>query len=153
MITDVLNWLYTAKTEWVERNIDEITVSDLQLFNDLLDEEKFETLRGIQNSDRNEVLDGVVDMMWIVLNLAAMCGISPEELENYAKKVSESNWSKFDNSKEDAIKTHTLYGNGTHPDKLGEVIHTKIKQVGDKFVNFRMLDGKILKSYKYKKLT
>lgn len=154
MITDTLNWLYTANPGWKTRALQDIKLTDIKLFEALLKEEKEEAIAGVVKNDRNEVLDGVVDMMWICLNLAAMCGIQPEELENYAKEVSQSNWSKFDVVVEDVNKSIELYASGKHPDKMGQKIDVGCTHNGNPpFIIKRTEDGKIMKSYKYNKLT
>lgn len=152
MIKDILNWLYTAHPNWKDRRINDISNVELLLWQNLMNEEIFETKQGVMTLDKKELIDGVVDIIWIALNIGAMAGVRAEDLEEYVEKVRASNYSKFCDNEQDAETTVFQYLTGNHFDKPGESIKSYYKKVGDKYVIFRQEDNKILKSFKYEKL-
>lgn len=151
MIKDILDWVYTAYPSFKSRDVSEVGLDDLALWEELMREEVEETKAAIMSNNKHELLDGIVDLMWITLNIAAMSGIDSKEIEDYVERVRDSNYSKFCSNEQDAATTVYLYLSGQHPTKPLEAINTYYKKVGEKYVIFRE-DGKIMKSFKYKKV-
>jgi len=141
MTEDIYNWLNTAGMK-PDPNKVPLAIS-------LVDEEVTELKQGLENNDRTEVVDAIVDIFWVALNTAYFYGISVAEIEEYKTKVSQSNWSKFCKSEAEAIETVNAYGLGTHPDKLGVKIETRYVKSGLFWIVIN-LQGKILKSINYK---
>ena len=61
-----------------------------------------------------------------------------------------SNLSKFCDTHEEAIRTVTAYMNGTHPNKKGVFIETRIEEVNGSYVIKRTKDDKVMKSINFK---
>ncbi len=141
MTEDIYNWLNTAGMK-PDPNKVPLAIS-------LVDEEVTELKQGLENNDRTEVVDAIVDIFWVALNTAYFYGISVAEIEEYKAKVSQSNWSKFCKSEAEAIETVNAYRLGTHPDKLGVKIETRYVKSGLFWIVIN-LQGKILKSINYK---
>jgi hypothetical protein len=148
---EILEWVYTAKPELRERNIQEVSKEDISLWKSLMDEETDETLHAIENNSKTELIDGVWDIIWVAANIACMAGVTEEEFKEHGKKVEESNFSKYCDNEQDAETTINLYLCGKHPDKPLENIDSYWKKVGSKYVILRKSDNKILKSFKFKK--
>lgn len=140
---DVYEWLEVAGIEY------QGAFEQRKLGLDLVEEEKEELANAILFGDKQEILDACVDLFWVVTNNLVFNGITLEEFEEYAQKVSYSNWSKFCISEEDAINTVKAYAEGTHPDKPGHQIECYWKQVGKLYVIYRTEDNKIMKSIFY----
>lgn len=142
-LQDILKWLDTAGIKYTNSK----RQRDLGIA--LLEEEFDELVDGLNNQVREDILDGMVDLIWIICNNLIFHNITLEELEEYAKNVSESNWSKFCDTEEEAMETVAAYIDGKHPDKPHSKIKCGYKKINDKYVIFRE-DGKILKSINYK---
>lgn len=152
-ISKILEWVYTAKPELRTRTIADITDKDITLIRDLVEEEISEGVDAILRMDKEGFKDAIVDSIWMILNLAAMGGLTSEEIEEYAKKVQESNDSKFCTNEADAIQCVFLYGMGQHPDKMLQTVDTYFKKITEnKYVVLRKSDNKIMKSHLYKSL-
>ena len=152
-IKSILEWVYTAKPELRKRTIADITHKDITLIRDVVDEEISEGVDAILRMDKEGFKDAIVDSIWMILNLAAMGGLTSEEIEEYAKKVQESNDSKFCTNEADAVQCVFLYGMGQHPDKMLQSIDTFFKKITeDRYVILRKSDNKIMKSHLYKSL-
>ena len=152
-IKSILEWVYTAKPELRKRTIADITHKDITLIRDLVEEEISEGVDAILRMDKEGFKDAIVDSIWMILNLAAMGGLTSEEIEEYAKKVQESNDSKFCTNEADAVQCVFLYGMGQHPDKMLQSIDTFFKKITeDRYVILRKSDNKIMKSHLYKSL-
>ena len=148
IIKDVLKWLKIAKPEWGKSKV---SFKEKNLVKSIIQEEVDELFSAMDNNDKGEMKDAIVDIFWVALNAAALYGISENELQDFVNKVSESNWSKFCDKEEDAIDTVVAYASGTHFDKPDKIIDTYYKKIGDKYVIFRK-DGKIMKSINYFKV-
>ena len=72
MISDVYNWLTVAGVS------QEGTPEQFQLFVDLVQEELNEC---IDAQNKEKLIDGFVDLLWMVLNGSYMMGVSLEELQ------------------------------------------------------------------------
>lgn len=139
-IRDVHNWLETAGHKFGDKG-------KLNLAIDLISEELQELKDAINNYDVEEIKDALTDLFWVQQNCSYFYGISPEELDEYAEAVSESNWSKFCTTEQDAIDTVEAYRSGTHPSKPNMRIDTYYEYVNGYYV-IKRHDGKVLKSLK-----
>lgn len=139
MISDVYNWLTVAGVS------QEGTPEQFQLFVDLVQEELNEC---IDAQNKEELIDGFVDLLWMVLNGSYMMGVSLEELQLKINRVSWSNWTKFCTTEQEAIDTVQAYKTGKHPSKPNQVIECYYEKVGDFYVIKRM-DNKILKALSF----
>ena len=140
MIEDVYQWLETAGQVPDKRKV--------SLALDLVREELEELKSGLFFDNKEEVLDALEDLKWVLGNVAFFYGLSLEEIDDYERKVSISNWSKFCTTQDMAEVTVNLYKKGEHPDKLGEKIDCYYERVGQFWI-VKRADGKILKSTKY----
>lgn len=141
-IETVFSWLRTSGKTPNE--------ADRVLSIDLIEEEYEELLENDSNNNRQGILDDCIDLFWVIGNLLYFEGFTQEEIENHIEKVRAQNWSKFDKTEEDANKTVEMYGNGTHPNKLGSIIKTYWDKVGEYYIIKKVGDNKILKSHTYK---
>lgn len=140
---DVYEWLKMAGIEYQD------TFEQRKLGLDLVEEEKEELVLAVLVKDKQGIIDACVDLFWVVTNNLIFNNISLEEFEEYAQKVSYSNWSKFCISEDDANATVKAYMEGTHPAKPGHQIECYWKQVGKLYVIYRTVDNKIMKSIYY----
>lgn len=143
LIKDVYQWLETADVK------PKLTIEEKWLAIELLEEEVDELKHAVSENNPEQILDGLVDILWICGNVLKFNGLTVEQFEDYAQKVSMSNWSKFCGSKTIADLTVIAYQEGTHPSKLGEKIDCYAEQVRDLWVVKRK-DGKILKGLNYR---
>jgi hypothetical protein len=158
LFTDILDWLRLAKPNWKKepKPISEplnLSISDSVLLTRLIKEESEELIDGVLKNNIYEVIDGAIDLMWIIGNVFARYGFTDEQIDAFAKEVTESNFSKFCPDKQIAIETSKLYEKGEHPSKPGEIIQTYIKKLpvsNNLWVVLRSADDKIMKNYKYK---
>lgn len=137
MIKDIYEWLETAGQVPDKRKV--------SLALDLVREELQELEDALFFDNREEVLDALEDLKWVLGNCAFFYGLSLEEINDYTNKVSISNWSKFCTTQDMAEVTVDLYKKGEHPDKLGEKIDCYYERVGQFWI-VKRTDGKILKS-------
>ena len=140
MIKDVYDWLITAGQVPDKKK--------LPLAFKLVFEEVCELEDGCVIDNRQQVLDGLVDSFWVLLNVAYFYGITPQELEDYKKKVSVSNWSKFCKNEQEAIDTVDAYLSGRHWDKPNINVDCYYEK-HDAWWIVKRTDGKILKSINY----
>ena len=138
-IKDIFDWLQTGGIK------NENTGSQKNLGLDILKEEYEELVSGLIKEDKEEILDGAVDLVWVLCNNLLFNEISYEEFMEYFHKVSMSNWSKYCTTQEVAEETVKAYMEGTHPNKMGQKIDCYWECVKGIYVIKRM-DGKILKS-------
>lgn len=141
-IKDIFDWLQTGGIKY------ENTPEQKNLGLDILKEEYEELVEGLIKEDRNEILDGAVDEIWMIVNNLIFNGITYEEFMEYFQKVSMSNWSKYCTTQEVAEETVSAYQNAVHWDKPGIKIECYWEQVGNVYV-IKRNDGKILKSLYY----
>lgn len=106
----------------------------------LIKEETAEIEEAIESNDKVELLDGILDLLYVTIGLAVSYGLD-SVLEEGFQRVHESNMSKFCSTKLEAMSTITSYKE--------KGIETHTKQVGSKWVVFRAEDGKVLKSIAY----
>ena len=142
MIKDIYEWLETGGQNPSDRKV--------ELALKLIEEELDELKEAWVNGDRAGVLDAVVDLYWVVTNTPFFAGEPLEEVLSYVEKVSISNWSKFCKNEKEAIDTMEAYMNGTHPDKIGQVVKCYYERSpGNMWWIVKREDGKILKSLNY----
>lgn len=99
--------------------------------------------------DMTELRDACADLRVVIGNLIHFAGIN-EQYEKDFEEVMNSNFSKFCFSEEEANKTIEAYANGTHPNKMGDVIDCYKEKSGNYWIVKRIEDGKILKSINFK---
>lgn len=140
MIKDIHQWLKTAGVK------QEGTMEQFQLVKRLILEELAELEEAVINGDRDGQRDAIVDLFVVTTNWDYMNNLNSED---FIKPVSDSNWSKFCTSEEEAQKTVDAYKSGTHWTKPGQIIDCHYVYENDYWIVKRP-DGKLLKSIKYK---
>lgn len=115
-----------------------------------LDSEAKEFKLGQDANNKSEMLNGVIDQIWIVCNMAYYGDLTIEDLESEANKVYNSNMTKYAKTESEAVLSVSLYDQGTHPNKIGKQYKTYYNQVKDLYIIRNKEDNKILKSYKFK---
>lgn len=146
-IQNIYDWLKLSGHTFYNRENVPLAIS-------LVDEEVLELKEAIESNNRFEVIDALEDIFWMCQNVAFFYGITPQELEDHSKKVFESNYSKFPQTKEEAETSVEMYRSGTHSSKLGTRIDTYYEETGNEHYPYviKRHDGKVLKSYLYKNL-
>jgi len=97
----------------------------------------------------HELRDACADMRVVLGNLIHFAGIKEKFNEDF-NEVMDSNFSKFCSTEEQAQESVEAYANGTHPNKMGEVIECYYEKVGDYWIIKRKNDNKVLKSIGFK---
>lgn len=141
MLQDILTWLQTAGVKH------ENTVEQKQLGFNLIEEELDELKEA---KTKEDVLDAIVDLYWMVTNNIVFQGLTLQEVEQYINKVSTSNWSKFCTTEACAKQTVEAYAKGEHWDKPEVKIDCYYERVDSVWIVKRTSDNKILKSLYYK---
>lgn len=113
----------------------------------LVQEEMVELMSAINLGDEEEAMDGVIDLLWTVNNVAY--SLDPIKLMDYRDAVDDSNWSKFCKTLEEAERSKDFYEQGTHFAKFGTKIEVTIEKVSNNCYILRSPEGKVLKSHKY----
>lgn len=110
-----------------------------------------EELAEVEQADNlNDLASEIIDLFWVVGNLAYVLDKNRDELlESAEERVAKRNMSKFDTNETDAAISIYLYKIGNHPSKPGVVINASYRQVAKRFVIFNKDNGKILKSHKF----
>ena len=141
----IYKWLEIGENEFGD-------TSKLPLAISLVEEELQELKDAIKNKDKKEVINAGVDLWWTICNCLMFSSITVEELQKEFDNVEKSNFSKYCKTFEEARDTVEAYGNGTHPNKLGEIIQTHVVPTKYREYPFvvKRMDGKILKSIFYK---
>lgn len=118
-------------------------IADRELATDLIIEEATELLEA---ENKEEVLDALADLKFVLYGAAARYGVSAEEFSDYFHKVCKSNDSKFAETEEEAILSidHEARRLNISPNLIDYT------EVDGSFILFRTDTKKILKSYKYK---
>lgn len=101
--------------------------------------------RNREEGDLDELRDACADMRVVMGNLIHFAGIKEKFNEDF-NEVMDSNFSKFCSTEEQAQESVEAYANGTHPNKVGEVIECYYEKVGDYWIIKRKKDNKVLKS-------
>lgn len=145
----LLNLLLEELTELAQSG----TTDNQKRFISRLESERWRMLYSLKERNTIDIIelrDAVADINVVNANVAYHFGL--DESADF-EEVMKSNFSKYCTTEEDARKTVELYATAQHPDKLGEMIDCDYKQKGEYFIVFRKTDGKIMKSYKYKKVS
>ena len=145
-IQNIHTWLETAKPEFGSKE-------KLALSVNLIHEELKELSDSLCDHNRDEIIDAVADLWWVINNVTYYYGISPVEIESHLEKVKTSNFSKFCKTLDEAIETVKAYKFGDHPSKPNQNIETYYEYTNNEeypFVVLRKSDDKILKSLYYK---
>jgi len=100
---------------------------------------------GSDEQDLVELRDACADMRVVMGNLIHFAGIQDKFNEDF-NEVMDSNFSKFCSTEEQAQESVEAYANGTHPNKMGDVIECYHEKVGDYWIIKRKKDNKVLKS-------
>lgn len=93
------------------------------------------------------IADHLGDTSWVTNGMMFLFGLNPTAV---VREIYKSNMSKICENEEDAALTVACYGDGTHPNKMGEEIEAAYEPIDDKFLVFRVSDKKVLKSIKFK---
>lgn len=127
-------------------------INKLNQIKEWLLEEVDETIKGIENEDEDEIINGCADLLVVASNMPYYLGISLEALEAECNLVKLSNDTKYCKTLEEALESKRRYNSGTHPNKFGTVIKTIVETSNsDEFpyIVKRQFDKKLLKSYKF----
>ena len=112
-----------------------------QLRVSLIQEELDELKQAIKDGDLIEIADALCDIQYVLSGTVLEFGMS-EKFDKMFKEIQRSNMSKACSSIKEAIETISYY-------KKKDGTESMYKQVGDKWIVYRMSDNKILKSVKY----
>jgi len=107
----------------------------------LLQEELNELKEAIENDDLVEVADAFCDLQYVLSGAILEFGIG-EKFSDLFDEVHRSNMSKACQTMEEAEQTSVHY-------QETKDTQSEIKKKGDKFLVYRIPDGKVLKSIKY----
>lgn len=125
--------------------------SQLPLAINLVKEEVGEMIKGVEENNRAEILDGAIDSWWTICNTLYFAGFKLEEVVEMFEKVEKSNYSKYCKTREEAIASAEAYIKGEHPNKKGERIPAKYESTGNLEYPYvvKRLDNKTMKSINY----
>jgi predicted HAD superfamily Cof-like phosphohydrolase len=112
-----------------------------QLRISLLQEELDELKQAIEDKDMVEIADALSDIQYVLSGAILEFGLG-ERFNDLFNEVQRSNMSKACSSIQEAIETISHY-------KKKDGTESMYKQVGDKWIVYRMSDNKILKSVNY----
>ena len=107
----------------------------------LLQEELNELSQAIKDKDIVEIADALCDIQYVLSGAVLEFGLGDKFVDLF-NEVQRSNMSKACSSIQDAIETILHY-------KKKDGTESMYKQVGDKWVVYRMSDNKVLKSINY----
>lgn len=99
--------------------------------------------------DLMELRDACADLRVVLGNLIHFAGIQ-DQFDKDFSEVMDSNFSKFCTTEQEAKASVDAYAQGTHPNKMGEVIECYHEKVGDYWIIKRKSDDKVLKSINFK---
>jgi len=143
----IFKWIETAAPDLKKTKVP--TDKQKQLLKTIVNEEVQELHQGIENDNKQEILDAIIDILWVSLNVAVAYNITSVQLEEMASMIKDSNYSKFCTYECEAKDTVKAYATGTHTDKPGERIITHYEKHGDYYIIKRSHDGKIMKNLHY----
>lgn len=107
----------------------------------LIQEELDELKQAIKDGDLVEIADALSDIQYVLSGAILEFGLG-EKFNELFDEVQRSNMSKACSSIQEAIETISHY-------KKKDGTESMYKQVGDKWIVYRMSDNKILKSVNY----
>lgn len=115
-----------------------------QLRVSLLQEELNELKQAIDDKNIVEIADALCDIQYVLSGAILEFGLG-DKFDSLFEEVQSSNMSKACSSIQEAIETMSHY-------KKKDGTESTYKQVGDKWVVYRLSDNKVLKSINYKKV-
>lgn len=131
MNKEVKKWLEMANVKPSDEMI--------KLYHDLIDEEYTETREAIDDRNYAEIVDGCIDLMWVLTGLLEMMEV---DVETAMEEVTISNFSKFTRSKKIAELSAKRYTD----DKLVPAYVDELEDdKGKYYIVRRQSDDKILK--------
>ena len=139
-------WLHTAGFQFGDK-------SKLPLALSLVDEEVQEMKDAVANKDVEELCDSLGDIFFVCLNTMYFYGVKMEDVGKKFEQIVQSNYSKFCQTREEAMLSAEAYIKGQHPTKLNQEIPAKYESTGNKdypFVIKHAVSGKLLKALSYK---
>lgn len=107
----------------------------------LIQEELNELSEAIKNKDLVEIADALCDLQYVLSGTVLEFGLG-KKFPKLFDEVQRSNMSKACKTQQEAISTISHY-------KKKDGTESMYKQVGDKWVVYRMSDNKVLKSVNY----
>lgn len=149
VVEQTYEWLAVADKPLINKHDKINKLNDIKSW---LIEEIDETIAGIENDDKDEIINGCADLLVVASNMPYYLGISLEALETECNLVKLSNDTKYCKTLEEALETKEMYSMGMHPNKLGTKIKTIVETSNsDEFpyIVKRQFDKKLLKSYKF----
>jgi len=143
LIEKIKHWRDTFGIE-TPRRYTELTPEQKQRSIDLTQSELNELK---QATNKNDILDGLGDVIWTAIGQCMDYGVDPAELIN---RIYESNMSKLCRTESEAAETVAAYWMGTHPDKKGQSILTAYVKEGKRYVVRKKENNKVMKSLNFK---
>ena len=143
LIEKIKHWRDTFGIE-TPRRYTELTPEQKQRSIDLTQSELDELKEA---TSKNDILDGLGDVIWTAIGQCMDYGIDPEEL---ISRIYDSNMSKLCRTESEAAETVAAYWMGTHPDKKGQSILTTYVKEGKRYVVRKKENNKVMKSLKFK---
>ena len=126
-------------------------VTKIPLAISLVQEEFDEMKEALEKNDRDELLDSVADLEFVIHNICYFYGLTVEEIEKKYNQVVASNYSKFCKTREEGAQAVFAYAMGLHPSKPRENIATHAVETGNAEYPFvvKRIDGKLMKGLGY----
>jgi len=126
-------------------------VTKIPLAISLVQEEFDEMKEALEKNDREELLDSVADLEFVIHNICYFYGLTVEEIEKKYNQVVASNYSKFCKTREEGAQAVFAYAMGLHPSKPRENIATHAVETGNAEYPFvvKRIDGKLMKGLGY----
>jgi predicted HAD superfamily Cof-like phosphohydrolase len=112
-----------------------------QLRVSLIQEELDELKQAIKDGDLIEIADALCDIQYVLSGAVLEFGMA-EKFDKMFKEIQRSNMSKACSSIQEAIETISHY-------KKKDGTESTYKQLGDKWIVYRISDNKVLKSINY----
>jgi len=105
----------------------------------------------LEKNDRDELLDSIADLEFVIHNICYFYGLTVEEIEKKYNQVVASNYSKFCKTREEGAQAVFAYAMGLHPSKPRENIATHAVETGNAEYPFvvKRIDGKLMKGLGY----
>jgi len=140
----IYQWLQIAGLKFGE-------VTKIPLAISLVQEEFDEMKEALEKNDREELLDSVADLEFVIHNICYFYGLTVEEIEKKYNQVVASNYSKFCKTREEGAQAVFAYAMGLHPSKPRENIATHAVETGNAEYPFvvKRIDGKLMKGLGY----
>jgi len=126
-------------------------VTKIPLAISLVQEEFDEMKEALEKNDREELLDSIADLEFVIHNICYFYGLTVEEIEKKYNQVVASNYSKFCKTREEGAQAVFAYAMGLHPSKPRENIATHAVETGNAEYPFvvKRIDGKLMKGLGY----